>query len=125
MNVRPDLNQPSHWRHLLADATLAYTIAYVTDHWQLPLTQHATIIIADTYGIATGLVPVVITTLFFERPTNDDQIISTDVDHLLRTMCQQGLPGDFGHAFWLVVDQRAETVPWPPSLYYRLNRTTV
>ena len=49
--------EPSHWRHVVASATLAYTIADATDHWQLPRFKHAILIIAlaASYGITMEL----------------------------------------------------------------------
>ena len=52
--LRPEFIQPSHWRHIVAYATLAYALAYATDHWTLPRFRHAAIVIAIAagYGIA-------------------------------------------------------------------------
>ena len=56
-DLRLTFIEPSHWRHIVAYATLAYTIAYATDHWQLPRFKHAMIIIAlaASYGITMEL----------------------------------------------------------------------
>ena len=56
-DAQPDLIQISHWRHVVAYATLAYTIAYATDHWQLPRFKHTILIIAlaAAYGILMEL----------------------------------------------------------------------
>ena len=56
-DLRLTFIQPSHWRHIVAYATLAYTLAYATDHWHLPRFKHAAIItaIAASYGITMEL----------------------------------------------------------------------
>ena len=52
-DINPSLVQLSHWRHLLAYLALAGTLAYATDHWDLPRWQHAVLVIAlaSGYGI--------------------------------------------------------------------------
>ncbi len=56
-DTQPDLIQLSHWRPVVAYATLAGTLAYATDHWQLPRLKHAAVIIALTagYGVTMEL----------------------------------------------------------------------
>ena len=56
-DLRLTFIEPSHWRHVVAYATLAYTLVYATDHWQLPRFKHATIIItlAAGYGVTMEL----------------------------------------------------------------------
>ena len=53
-DIRFEFFDPNHWRHLVAYATLAYTLAYATDHWDLPSGHHAAVIIAlaTLFGIA-------------------------------------------------------------------------
>ncbi len=53
-DVQPTFVQLSHWRHLLAYFALAGTLAYASDHWNLPRWRHAAIIIviAASYGVA-------------------------------------------------------------------------
>ena len=53
-DIRLTFIQPSHWRHIVAYATLATALAYATDHWELPRRRHAilTIATATVYGVA-------------------------------------------------------------------------
>ncbi|EMA44665.1 sugar metabolism cluster protein [Halobiforma nitratireducens JCM 10879] len=52
-DVQPDLIAIHHWRHLVAYFTLACSVAYATDHWELPRWKGVllTVGIAASYGI--------------------------------------------------------------------------
>ena len=56
-DAQPDLIQLSHWRHVVAYFALAGTLAYATDHWQLPRLKHAATVIAlaASYGVLIEL----------------------------------------------------------------------
>ncbi len=52
-DLRLTFVRPSHWRHVVAYATLAASLAYATDHWELPRTHHAAVVVttATAYGV--------------------------------------------------------------------------
>ena len=43
---QPSLIELNHWRHLVAYFTFACSLAYATDHWDLPRRHHAALVIA-------------------------------------------------------------------------------
>ncbi|QZA89041.1 VanZ family protein [Salinarchaeum sp. IM2453] len=49
-DTQPDSIPINYWRHLVAYCVLACSLAYATDHWQLPRWRHALIVI----GLAAG-----------------------------------------------------------------------
>lgn len=51
---KPGLIDINYWRHIVAYFTLACSLAYATDHWDLPRWRHAIFVITLTilYGIA-------------------------------------------------------------------------
>ena len=53
-DAQPQFLELNHWRHLVAYFTFACSLAYATDHWDLPRFKHAALVIAiaASYGIA-------------------------------------------------------------------------
>ena len=52
-DVQPEFVALHYWRHLVAYFTLAWTVAYASDHWALSRWPHAFVVIAivTAYGI--------------------------------------------------------------------------
>lgn len=52
-DVQPELVALHHWRHLVAYFTLALSVAYASDHWEVSRWSHAFVVIAiaTLYGI--------------------------------------------------------------------------
>jgi len=56
-DAQPGLVELHHWRHITAYFALACSVAYATDHWELPRWSHTLVVIgiATLYGIGMEL----------------------------------------------------------------------